>query len=130
MNCDSVPRLRQRESTGGPRRTRPGHLPERRGKSILTLLPQETLILNGTIREDIACGRPGAGDTEIEQAARAAAAHDFVTVLPDGYDTHIAPGTAALSGGQLKRITITRAMLRAPPSWCIDGGPYDGTDHP
>ncbi|GAA2318889.1 hypothetical protein GCM10010234_76490 [Streptomyces hawaiiensis] len=94
----------KRESTGGPRRTRPGHLPSGAGKSILTLLPQETANLNGTIREDIACGRPGAGDTEIEQAARAAAAHDFVT--------------------------ITRAMLRAPPSWCIDGGPYDGTDHP
>ncbi|MFF6983455.1 ABC transporter ATP-binding protein [Streptomyces sp. NPDC008343] len=77
----------------------------------VTLLPQETLILNGTVRENIACGRPGASHEDIEQAARSAAAHDFITALPEGYDTHIAPGTAALSGGQLKRLTIARAML-------------------
>ncbi|MEV2216374.1 ABC transporter ATP-binding protein [Streptomyces sp. NPDC050997] len=86
----------------------------------VALLPQETLILNGTIRENIACGRPGASDTDIERAARSAAAHDFVTALPDGYDTEIAPGTAALSGGQLKRITIARAMLRAAPVLVLD----------
>ncbi|MEV7071558.1 ABC transporter ATP-binding protein [Streptomyces sp. NPDC093990] len=86
----------------------------------IALLPQETLILTGTIRENIGAGRPGASDTEIEQAARAAAAHDFVTALPAGYDTRIAPGTAALSGGQLKRITIARAMLRAAPVLVLD----------
>ncbi|KUM82660.1 MULTISPECIES: ABC transporter ATP-binding protein, partial [Streptomyces] len=86
----------------------------------IALLPQETLILNGTIRENIGTGRPGASDAEIEQAARAAAAHDFVTALPEGYDTEIAPGTAALSGGQLKRITIARAMLRAAPVLVLD----------
>jgi ATP-binding cassette subfamily B protein len=86
----------------------------------VALLPQETLVLNGTIRENIGCGRPGATDTEIEQAARDAAAHDFITRLPDGYDTEIAPGTAALSGGQLKRIAIARAMLRAAPVLVLD----------
>ncbi|GGM20434.1 ABC transporter ATP-binding protein [Streptomyces fumigatiscleroticus] len=86
----------------------------------VTLLPQETLILNGTIRENIACGRPGASEAEVEQAARDAAAHDFITALPEGYDTEIAPGTAALSGGQLKRITIARAMLRAAPVLVLD----------
>ncbi|MFD3587039.1 ABC transporter ATP-binding protein [Streptomyces sp. NPDC058683] len=86
----------------------------------VALLPQQTLILNGTVRENIGCGRPGATDTEIEQAARDAAAHDFVTALPEGYDTHIAPGTAALSGGQLQRIAIARAMLRAAPVLVLD----------
>ncbi|MET7691067.1 ABC transporter ATP-binding protein [Streptomyces sp. NPDC005483] len=86
----------------------------------VALLPQETLILNGTIRENIETGRPGASDQEIEQAARAAAAHDFITALPEGYGTEIAPGTAALSGGQLKRITIARAMLRGAPVLVLD----------
>ncbi|MET7682714.1 ABC transporter ATP-binding protein [Streptomyces sp. NPDC005423] len=86
----------------------------------VALLPQQTLILNGTIRENIACGRPGASDAEIERAARAAAAHDFVAALPEGYDTAIAPGTAALSGGQLQRIAIARAMLRPAPVLVLD----------
>ncbi|TXS41222.1 ABC transporter ATP-binding protein [Streptomyces sp. uw30] len=86
----------------------------------VALLPQETLILNGTIRENIACGRPGASEADIEQAARAAAAHDFITALPEAYDTPVAPGAAALSGGQLKRITIARAMLRAAPVLVLD----------
>ncbi|GGY96242.1 protein-tyrosine-phosphatase [Streptomyces poonensis] len=86
----------------------------------VTLLPQETLILNGTIRENIACGRPDASEADVERAARDAAAHDFITALPEGYDTLIAPGAAALSGGQLKRITIARAMLRAAPVLVLD----------
>ena len=93
----------------------------------VALLPQQTLVLNGTIRENIECGRPGATDTEIEQAARAAAAHGFITALPEGYDTHIAPGTAALSGGQLQRVAIARAMLRAAPVLVLDE-PTTGLD--
>ncbi|MFG2280284.1 ABC transporter ATP-binding protein [Streptomyces asoensis] len=84
------------------------------------LLPQQTLVLNGTVRENIACGRPGATDAEIERAARSAAAHEFITALPDGYATRIAPGTAALSGGQLQRVAIARAMLRAAPVLVLD----------
>ncbi|RPF34562.1 ABC transporter ATP-binding protein [Streptomyces sp. TLI_185] len=86
----------------------------------VALLPQETLVLSGTLRENIACGRPGASDEEVEQAAREAAAHNFITALPEGYDTHIAPGTAALSGGQLQRVAIARAMLRAAPVLVLD----------
>ncbi|MER6354220.1 ABC transporter ATP-binding protein [Streptomyces sp. NPDC001634] len=86
----------------------------------VTLLPQETLILSGTVRENIEAGRPGASREEIEQAARDAAAHDFITALPDGYDTEIAPGTAALSGGQLQRIAIARAMLRSSTVLVLD----------
>ncbi|MFI8189539.1 ABC transporter ATP-binding protein [Streptomyces sp. NPDC085946] len=86
----------------------------------VTLLPQETLILSGTIRENIAAGRPDATGEEIERAARAAAVHAFVTALPEGYDTVIAPGTAALSGGQLKRIALARAMLRDTPVLVLD----------
>lgn len=95
-------------------------LPLRFLREQIALLPQQTLILNGTVRENIACGRPGATDTEIERAARDAAAHDFITVLPEGYDTPIAPGTAALSGGQLQRIAIARAMLRSAPVLVLD----------
>ncbi|MGW1716688.1 ABC transporter ATP-binding protein [Streptomyces sp. NPDC002156] len=86
----------------------------------VALLPQETLILHGSIRENIECGRPGASDAEIEAAARAADAHDFVAALPEGYGTRIAPGTATLSGGQLQRIAIARAMLRAAPVLVLD----------
>ncbi|GGN60402.1 protein-tyrosine-phosphatase [Streptomyces albiflavescens] len=86
----------------------------------VALLPQETLILHGTIRENIECGRPGATDSEIERAARDAVAHDFISALPDGYDTEIAPGTAMLSGGQLQRIAIARAMLRGAPVLVLD----------
>jgi ATP-binding cassette subfamily B protein len=86
----------------------------------VTLLPQETLVLRGTIRENIAAGRPGATEAEIVRAARDAAAHDFVAALPDGYDTVIAPGTAALSGGQSQRVAIARAMLRVAPVLVLD----------
>ncbi|SOE72821.1 ATP-binding cassette, subfamily B [Streptomyces sp. OV198] len=86
----------------------------------VALLPQETLILHGTIRENIECGRPGASQADIERAATDAVAHDFVSALPDGYDTEIAPGTATLSGGQLQRIAIARAMLRAAPVLVLD----------
>ncbi|MEB8344109.1 ABC transporter ATP-binding protein [Streptomyces endophyticus] len=93
----------------------------------VTLLPQRTHVLHGTIRENIAAGCPDASDTDIEQAARDAAAHEFITALPDGYATRIAPGTAALSGGQLQRIAIARAMLRPSPVLVLDE-PTTGLD--
>ena len=101
----------------------PGRRPARRTypwtflRENVALLPQETLILHGTIRENIECGRPGASDAEIERAARAADAHAFIGALPDGYDTEIAPGTAVLSGGQLQRVALRpRDAARPPPS--------------
>ncbi|WP_372458907.1 ABC transporter ATP-binding protein [Streptomyces hygroscopicus] len=93
----------------------------------VTLLPQETLILHDTIRENIACGRPGAAEHEIVQAARDAAAHGFIAALPEGYDTRIDPHTARLSGGQLQRIAIARAMLRDAPVLVLDE-PTTGLD--
>ncbi|MEV4976556.1 ABC transporter ATP-binding protein [Streptomyces scopuliridis] len=93
----------------------------------ITLLPQETLILHDTIRGNIACGRPGATEEEIVRAARDAAAHDFICALPEGYDTPIDPGTARLSGGQLQRIAIARAMLRDAPVLVLDE-PTTGLD--
>ncbi|WP_329550036.1 ABC transporter ATP-binding protein/permease [Streptomyces sp. NBC_01356] len=93
----------------------------------VTLLPQQTLILHDTIRENIACGRPGATGREIEQSARSAAAHGFIAALPEGYDTRIDPHTARLSGGQLQRIAIARAMLRDAPVLILDE-PTTGLD--
>ncbi|QQM41813.1 ABC transporter ATP-binding protein [Streptomyces liliifuscus] len=95
----------------------------------VALLPQETLILHGSIRENIGCGRPGANEKEIERAARDADAHAFIGALPDAYDTEIAPGTAILSGGQLQRIALARAILRAAPVLVLDE-PTTGLDGP
>ncbi|WP_438486864.1 ABC transporter ATP-binding protein [Streptomyces sp. S186] len=95
----------------------------------ITLLPQQTLVLHDTIAENIACGRehPVPTHREVVLAAQAADAHSFITALPDGYDTVIAPSTAALSGGQLQRVAIARAMLRDAPVLILDE-PTTGLD--
>lgn len=96
-------------------------------RGYVTLLPQETLVLHDTVRANIACGRPGAGDRAIEEAARAADAHDFIVRLPDGYDTRVDPHSARLSGGQLQRLAIARAILRDAPVLVLDE-PTTGLD--
>jgi ATP-binding cassette subfamily B protein len=78
----------------------------------LALVPQDPVIFAASARENIRFGRPEASDEEVEVAARAAAAHDFIAALPDGYDTYLGERGVMLSGGQKQRIAIARAILR------------------
>jgi ATP-binding cassette subfamily B protein len=84
------------------------------------LVPQETMIFGASARENIRYGRPGASDADIEAAARAAAADEFLTRLPDGYDTFLGERGARLSGGQKQRVAIARAILKNPPILLLD----------
>jgi ATP-binding cassette subfamily B protein len=81
---------------------------------------QEALLFEDTIRNNIAYGRPQATLREIEGAARAANAHDFIMKLPDGYDTVVGERGSTLSGGERQRIAIARALLKDPPILILD----------
>jgi ATP-binding cassette subfamily B protein len=78
------------------------------------------VIFADTARENIRFGRPDATDAEVEAAARAAAAHDFLTALQDGYDSDVGERGVMLSGGQKQRIAIARAILRDAPILLLD----------
>ncbi|MCL7464538.1 ABC transporter transmembrane domain-containing protein [Phaeovulum sp. NW3] len=86
----------------------------------IALVPQDPVIFAASARENIRFGRPDASDREVEEAARAAHAHDFLTALPQGYDTYVGERGVMLSGGQKQRIAIARAILRDAPILLLD----------
>ncbi|MBP6112870.1 MAG: ABC transporter ATP-binding protein/permease [Sphingobium sp.] len=84
------------------------------------IVPQDMVLFNDTIAYNIAYGREGAGQTEIEAAARGAAIHDFIASLPKGYDTRVGERGLKLSGGEKQRVAIARTLLKNPPILILD----------
>jgi ATP-binding cassette subfamily B protein len=89
-------------------------------RSQIGMVQQDVYLFSGTIRDNIAYGRPGASMDEIIEAARRANIHDFISELPDGYDTFVGERGARLSGGQKQRISIARVFLKNPPILILD----------
>ncbi|OHC50471.1 MAG: ABC transporter, partial [Rhodobacteraceae bacterium GWF1_65_7] len=89
-------------------------------RQAIALVPQEPVIFAASARDNIRFGRPDATDAEVEAAAHAAAAHDFIAALPEGYDTFLGERGVMLSGGQRQRVAIARAILRDAPVLLLD----------
>jgi ATP-binding cassette subfamily B protein len=89
-------------------------------RSHIGIVLQETTLFSGTIRENIAFGKPDASQAEIEAAAKAAQAHDFILSFPEGYNTHVGERGTTLSGGQKQRVAIARALLLNPRILILD----------
>jgi ATP-binding cassette subfamily B protein len=89
-------------------------------RSQLSLVSQDTFLFSDTLRNNIRLARPAATDAEIEAAAKAAFAHDFIMEQPEGYDTQVGENGGNLSGGQRQRISIARAFLRNAPVLLLD----------
>jgi ATP-binding cassette, subfamily B, multidrug efflux pump len=84
------------------------------------IVPQETILFSGTVRDNIRYGKPDASEEEVVAAAKVAQAHDFILRLPQGYDTHIEERGVNLSGGQKQRIAIARAVILSPTILIMD----------
>jgi ATP-binding cassette subfamily B protein len=89
-------------------------------RAAMGVVPQDTVLFNDTIRYNIAYGRPGATDEEVEAAARAAQVHDFVLRLPEGYATRVGERGLKLSGGEKQRVAIARTILKDPRILILD----------
>lgn len=89
-------------------------------REAIGVVPQDTVLFNDTIRYNIAYGRVGATDAEIEEAARLAQVHDFIASQPDGYETEVGERGLKLSGGEKQRIAIARTILKNPPILLLD----------
>lgn len=89
-------------------------------RSEIALVPQDPVIFATTARENIRFGRPEATDAEVDAAAKAAAAYDFISALPEGFDSYVGERGVMLSGGQKQRIAIARAILRDAPILLLD----------
>jgi len=89
-------------------------------RGAIGVVPQEPALFSGTIRENIAYARPKASDAEVQSAARAAHAHEFIEQLPHGYDTLVGERGIKLSGGQRQRVAIARAILKNPAVLILD----------
>ena len=89
-------------------------------RSKLSMVMQDIFLFNGTVYENIAYGRDGVTREDVEQASKTARAHQFITLMPEGYDTKIGERGVKLSGGQKQRIAIARAVLRGTPVMILD----------
>jgi ATP-binding cassette subfamily B protein len=89
-------------------------------RAAIGMVPQDTVLFNDTIAYNIAYGRPGAGEAEVEGAARTAQIADFIASLPDGYRTEVGERGLKLSGGEKQRVAIARTILKAPPILILD----------
>lgn len=115
--------LRQHEVTGGAILIDGQNIAEVTQDSLraaIAVVPQEPLLFHRTIKENIAYGKPRASRAEIEAVAKMAEAHEFISALPEGYDTLVGERGVKLSGGQKQRVAIARAMLKNAPILVLD----------
>ena len=89
-------------------------------RGAIGMVQQDVYLFSGSVMDNIVYGRPGASREDVMLAARLAGAHDFITALPDGYDTHVGERGVKLSGGQKQRISIARVFLKDPPILLLD----------